>query len=62
MAQVHGGRLISRALKRHGTSHLFTLCGGHIQHIYDGCLDFGIRVVDVRHEPVSYTHLRAHET
>ncbi len=50
MAQVHGGRLVSRALKRHGTTHLFTLCGGHIQAIYDGCLDDGIRVVDVRHE------------
>jgi acetolactate synthase-1/2/3 large subunit len=50
MAQVHGGKLVSKALKRHGTTHLFTLCGGHIQAIYDGCLDDGIRVVDVRHE------------
>jgi acetolactate synthase-1/2/3 large subunit len=47
---VHGGRLVAQALKRHGSSHLFTLCGGHIQAIYDGCLDEGIRVVDVRHE------------
>ncbi|HVM44364.1 MAG TPA: thiamine pyrophosphate-dependent enzyme, partial [Candidatus Thermoplasmatota archaeon] len=29
---------------------IFTLCGGHIMNIYDGCLDEGIRVVDVRHE------------
>lgn len=50
MAYVHGGRLVARALKKHGTTHLFTLCGGHIQAIYDGCLDEGIRVVDVRHE------------
>src|SRR5687768_4129921 len=50
MTQVHGGRLVSKALQRHGTTHLFTLCGGHIQAIYDGCLDDGIRVVDVRHE------------
>ncbi len=50
MAQVHGGRLVAKALKRHGTTHLFTLCGGHIQAIYDGCLDEEIRVVDVRHE------------
>jgi len=50
MAQVHGGRLVSKALKRHGTTHLFTLCGGHIQAIYDGCLDDDIRVVDTRHE------------
>ena len=50
MTMVHGGRLVAQALKRHGTTHLFTLCGGHIQAIYDGCLDEGIRVVDVRHE------------
>src|SRR5205085_10330221 len=50
MGLVHGGRLVSQALKRHGTTHLFTLCGGHIQAIYDGCLDDEIRVVDVRHE------------
>ena len=50
MALVHGGRLVAQALKRHGTTHLFTLCGGHIQAIYDGCIDEHIRVVDVRHE------------
>jgi acetolactate synthase-1/2/3 large subunit len=50
MAFVHGGRLVAQSLKRHGTTHLFTLCGGHIQAIYDGCLDEAIRVVDVRHE------------
>lgn len=50
MAYVHGGRLAAQALRRHGVGHLFTLCGGHIQAIYDGCLDEGIRVVDVRHE------------
>src|SRR5258706_2911405 len=50
MAFAHGGRLVAQALKRHGTTHLFTLCGGHIQAIYDGCLDEEIRVADVRHE------------
>ncbi len=53
MAQVHGGRLVAQALKRHGTTHVFTLCGGHIQAIYDGCLDEGIRVIDTRHEQTS---------
>jgi acetolactate synthase I/II/III large subunit len=47
---VHGGRLVAMALKKEGVSHLFTLCGGHVQHVYDGCLDEGIRVVDFRHE------------
>lgn len=50
MPHVHGGRLVAEALHKEGVSHVFTLCGGHIQHIYDGCLDFGIRVVDFRHE------------
>ena len=50
MGQVHGGRLVAKALKRHGVGHVFTLCGGHIQAIYDGCFDEGIRVVDTRHE------------
>ena len=47
---IHGGRLIARAIKAAGIDHFFTLCGGHIQAIYDGCLDEGIRVVDTRHE------------
>ncbi len=50
MAFVPGGRIVAQALKAEGVSHLFTLCGGHIQMIYDGCLDEGIRVVDTRHE------------
>ncbi len=41
---------MAEALLREGVTHLFTLCGGHIQNIYDGCLDVGIRVVDTRHE------------
>ncbi|MEW5849612.1 MAG: thiamine pyrophosphate-binding protein [Myxococcota bacterium] len=50
MAYLHGGRVVAKALKREGVSHLFTLCGGHIQAIYDGCIDEDIRVVDTRHE------------
>ena len=50
---MHGGRLVAKALKAEGTQCLFTLCGGHIQSIYDGCLDEGIRVVDTRHEQTS---------
>src|SRR2546429_7596571 len=48
--QVHGGRVVARALKREGVSFVFTLCGGHVMSIYDGCLDEGIGVIDVRHE------------
>jgi acetolactate synthase-1/2/3 large subunit len=48
--QVHGGRLVARRLKAHGVSKLFTLSGGHLFSIYDGCLEEGIDIVDVRHE------------
>jgi acetolactate synthase-1/2/3 large subunit len=50
MAQLHGGRIVARALRAEGVSFIFTLCGGHVMSIYDGCLDEGIGVVDVRHE------------
>ncbi len=46
----HGGRIVARALKSRGVSHLFTLSGGHLFSIYDGCLAEGIEIVDVRHE------------
>lgn len=50
MSYEHAGKLTARALKHEGTEVVFTLCGGHVMAIYDGCLDEGIRVVDVRHE------------
>ena len=47
---ISGGHLVAKALKQEGVDTIFTLCGGHIIDIYDGCLDEGIRIVDVRHE------------
>ncbi|MBN1530211.1 MAG: acetolactate synthase [Thermoleophilaceae bacterium] len=47
---LHGGRLVARRLKAHGVSKLFTLSGGHLFSIYDGCREEGIDIVDVRHE------------
>jgi acetolactate synthase-1/2/3 large subunit len=47
---THGGRLVARTLRAAGVDCVFTLSGGHVMGIYDGCLDEGIRVVDVRHE------------
>src|SRR6187200_1798475 len=46
----HGGRLAARALAERGVSHLFTLSGGHLFSLYDGCKEEGIEIVDVRHE------------
>src|SRR5881275_3600751 len=47
---VHGGRLVARRLKAHGVTKLFTLSGGHLFSIYDGCREEGIDIVDTRHE------------
>jgi acetolactate synthase I/II/III large subunit len=46
----HGGRIVAKVLKSRGVSHLFTLSGGHLFSIYDGCKEEGIEIVDVRHE------------
>jgi acetolactate synthase I/II/III large subunit len=48
--RVHGGRLIAARLKAYGVTKLFTLSGGHLFSIYDGCRAEGIDLVDVRHE------------
>src|SRR3954463_12308894 len=48
--RLHGGRLVSATLKAHGVSHLFTLSGGHLFSIYDGCKHDDIAIVDTRHE------------
>src|SRR4051794_36033324 len=47
---VHGGRLVARRLAAHGVTKLFTLSGGHLFSVYDGCREEGIAIVDVRHE------------
>ncbi|MBI4420298.1 MAG: acetolactate synthase [Gemmatimonadetes bacterium] len=51
--KISGGHLVAKALKNEGIDVIFTLCGGHIIDIYDGCLDEGIKIIDVRHEQVA---------
>jgi acetolactate synthase-1/2/3 large subunit len=50
MADILGGYLVAKALKRQGVKCIFMLCGGHITPIYMGCHEEGIRLIDVRHE------------
>src|ERR1044072_7539924 len=47
---VVGGHLVARRLKAHGVTTLFTLSGGHLFPIYDGCRAAGSAIVDARHE------------
>ncbi|MEE3065157.1 MAG: acetolactate synthase [Actinomycetota bacterium] len=47
---VHAGRLIARRLRASGIDTVFTLSGGHLFSLYDGCRDEDIRLIDTRHE------------
>ncbi|SPJ14260.1 Acetolactate synthase large subunit IlvG (fragment) [Syntrophobacter sp. SbD2] len=50
MAKITGGQLVAKFAKAEGTSAIFTLCGGHVMDIYNGCAEEGIQIIDVRHE------------
>ncbi len=51
MGEIYGGHLVAKYLKEaEGITTVFGLCGGHIDRILDGFLEYGIRFVDVRHE------------
>jgi acetolactate synthase I/II/III large subunit len=50
MGMIHGGWIVAKILKREGVEVVFTLSGGHIAAIYDGCKREGISIVDTRHE------------
>ncbi|OBK96735.1 hypothetical protein A5645_07920 [Mycobacterium asiaticum] len=47
---MHAGRLVARRLKASGIDTVFTLSGGHLFSIYDGCRDEDVRLIDTRHE------------
>jgi acetolactate synthase-1/2/3 large subunit len=48
--RVQGGRLAAQAIAAEGVDVVFTLSGGHVMPIYEGCRHEGVRIVDVRHE------------
>ena len=43
---LQGGRLAAQAIAAAGVDVLFTLSGGHVMPIYEGCRHEGVRVVD----------------
>src|SRR3954471_1098355 len=47
---VNAGHLVARRLKASGIDTIFTLSGGHLFSIYDGCRAENIRLIDTRHE------------
>src|SRR6185369_17424623 len=46
----HAGVAGARTLRAHDVEVLFTLNGGHLFPLYDGCVQEQIRVIDTRHE------------
>ena len=42
---MHGGKLAAKALKAAGVECVFTLSGGHVMAIYDGCLDVAAFII-----------------
>lgn len=47
---MNGGAHVAKVLARHGVTHLFTLCGGHISPILTESVKQDIGIVDVRDE------------
>jgi len=60
MQFTHGGELVARQLAAQGVDTLYTLCGGHVAPIYEGCLNNGITVIDFRHEQAAGHAADAH--
>lgn len=47
---LDGGELCVKTLKNAGTRDMFVLHGGHLDPIFQACLDHDIRLIDTRHE------------
>jgi len=47
---MDGGFLAASTLRAHDVDTVFTLSGGHLFPLYDGCVKTDIRLVDTRHE------------
>ncbi len=50
LQKLLGGDLVAKTLKQEGVELIFSLSGGHINPIYNGCLTEGIRIIDTHHE------------
>jgi acetolactate synthase-1/2/3 large subunit len=51
MTDLYGGHIVAKYLKKvEEVGAVFSLSGGHIDRIYDGFHEYGVRLIDVRHE------------
>ena len=47
---IQGGHLVARTFAEKGIKRVFSLSGGFVNPIYDGCVDYGIEIIDTRNE------------
>ena len=50
VTQRDGGAAAAETLRAHDVDTVFTLSGGHLFPLYDGCVKHDIRLIDTRHE------------
>jgi len=50
MAQIRGGELVQKVLKKEGVKYIFGIPGGHIYPMMESCEENGIKFIGVRHE------------
>jgi len=48
--KMQGGQILAKAMALKGVKKVFSLCGGFLNPIYDGCLEYGVEVIGTRHE------------
>jgi len=48
--KMQGGHILAKAMALKGIKRIFSLCGGFLNPIYDGCLENEVEVIGTRHE------------
>ena len=48
--KMQGGQILAKAMALKGVEQVFSLCGGFLNPIYDGCLEYNVEVVGTRNE------------
>ena len=48
--RMQGGQILAKAMALKGIKRVFSLCGGFLNPIYDGCLEYDVDVVGTRNE------------
>jgi acetolactate synthase-1/2/3 large subunit len=48
--KIQGGHLVAKSIAEKGIRKIFSLAGGFVNPIYDGCLEYGIDIIDTRNE------------